>query len=76
MVAKLRLKDETILSTGMVCMAAGILVGRFARFEYSGFAVSDFIEGLLLGVSLVMNLAYLATRRKNLSAEKSAPSDV
>jgi 1,4-dihydroxy-2-naphthoate octaprenyltransferase len=43
-VAKMRLKDETILSIGMLCMAAGILVGRFTRFEYFGFGISDFID--------------------------------
>jgi hypothetical protein len=40
-------KDETILSIGMMSLAIGILVGRFTYFEYSGFSVSDFIEGIL-----------------------------
>ncbi len=52
-------KNETLLSAGMVSMAFGILIGRFLHYEYSGFSVTDFLEGLLIGISLVMNLAYL-----------------
>jgi hypothetical protein len=63
----MRLKDETILSIGMISIAIGILIGRFVHFEYSGFSVSDFIEGVLVGLSLVMNLTYLIRQRsKNL----------
>ena len=61
---KMGLKDETALSIGMMSMAIGILVGRFTHFEYSGFSVSAFVEGVLTGISLVMNLFYLARRRK------------
>ena len=59
-------KDESILAIGMISIAAGILIGRFLHFEYMGFSVTDFIEGLLLGLSLVMNLTYLVKRRKKL----------
>lgn len=59
------LKDETMLSIGMISIALGILIGRFLYFEVGGFAVSSFIEGILIGVSLVMNLAYLIRIRKN-----------
>ena len=58
------LKTETMLSIGMITMALGILVGRFVRFEISGFAISDFVEGVLVGLSLTMNLANLALRQK------------
>lgn len=68
----MRLKDEAILPLGMLCMTVGILVGRFTRLEYSDFGISAFIEGLLLGVSLVMNLAYLVMRRKDVSDKKNA----
>jgi hypothetical protein len=57
------LKDETMLAIGMISIALGILIGRFVHFEYSGFSVSDFVEGVLVGLSLVMNLAYLISRR-------------
>jgi hypothetical protein len=59
----MRLKDETMLSIGMISIALGILIGRFVHFEYSGFSVSDFIEGVLVGLSLVMNLAYMIRQR-------------
>jgi len=59
----LLLKDENILAIGMMSMALGILVGRFTHFEYSGFAVSDFIEGILTGLSLALNLAYMIIKR-------------
>jgi hypothetical protein len=60
----MRLKSETMLSIGMISMALGILIGRFVHFEISGFAVSDFVEGILVGLSLTMNLAYLVLRSK------------
>jgi len=63
-VKKMQLKDETILSIGMLSMAVGILIGRFLHFEYAGFSVTDFLEGVLVGLSLVMNLTYLVRRRK------------
>jgi len=56
------LKTETMLSIGMISMALGILIGRFVHIELSGFAVSDFVEGMLVGLSLTMNLAYLVLR--------------
>ena len=58
------LKTETMLSIGMITMALGILIGRFVHFEIAGFAISDFVEGVLVGLSLTMNLAYLALRQK------------
>lgn len=57
------LKDETMLAIGMISMALGILIGRFLHFEYSGFSVSDFVEGVFVGLSIVMNLAYLIRLR-------------
>jgi len=54
------IKDENVLlAVGMISISLGILVGRFSHFEYSGFSVSDFVEGVLTGVSLVLNLTYL-----------------
>jgi len=58
------LKAETMLATGMISMALGILIGRFVHIEVSGFSVSDFAEGILVGLSLTMNLAYLILRPK------------
>jgi len=47
----------------MISISLGILVGRFLHFEYSGVSVSDFVEGVLTGVSLVLNLTYLIRMR-------------
>ena len=58
------LKDETALSIGMISLAIAILIGRFTNFEYSGFSISAFVEGVLTGVSLVMNLFYLVRKSK------------
>jgi hypothetical protein len=59
------MKDENILALGMFSVSLGILVGRFLHFEYSGFSVSDFVEGTLVGLSLVLNLTYLIRRRQD-----------
>ena len=53
-----------MLAVGMISMALGILIGRFVSIEYAGFSVSDFLEGVLVGLSLVMNLTYLILRSK------------
>ena len=58
------LKAETMLATGMISMALGILIGRFVHIEVSGFSFSDFAEGILVGLSLTINLAYLILRSK------------
>jgi len=63
----MKLSDERILSIGMISLALGILIGRFLYFEYAGFSVTDFIEGVLVGLSLVMNITYLIRKRKKQS---------
>jgi hypothetical protein len=60
----LQLKDENLLAVGMISLALGISIGRFLYFEYLGFSVTDFIEGVLVGLSLVMNVTYLLRRRR------------
>lgn len=60
----MQLKDESILAIGMISIALGILIGRFLHLEYSGFSITDFAEGVLVGLSLVMNLTYLVRVRK------------
>ncbi len=57
-------KDESILAIGMISLALGLLIGRFIHFEYAGFSVTGFLEGLFVGLSLVMNIAYLIKVRK------------
>jgi len=63
----MELSDERILSIGMISLAIGILIGRFLYFEIAGFSITDFVEGILVGVSLVMNIAYLIRKRKKQS---------
>jgi hypothetical protein len=53
-----------MLAIGMISMALGILIGRFVSIEYAGFSVSDFVEGILVGLSLTMNIAYLVLKSK------------
>ena len=60
----MELSDERILAIGMISLALGILIGRFLYFEYAGFSITDFMEGVLVGLSLVMNLTYLIRKRK------------
>ena len=59
-----QLRDENILAIGMISIASGILIGRFLYFEYLGFSVTDFVEGVLVGLSLVMNITYLVRKRR------------
>jgi hypothetical protein len=63
----MNLKDETVLSIGMFSLTMGILIGRFTYIKYSSFSISDFLEGVLYGLSLVTNLFYLVKRSKKLS---------
>ena len=63
MVNALQRLDETQLVIGMISTSLGILISRVSHFEYSGFPVSDFIEGLLAGLTLVMLITYLIRRR-------------
>ncbi len=63
-VREMQLKNENILAIGMISIALGILIGRFLHFEYLGFSVTDFVEGVLVGLSLVMNITYLVRRRR------------
>jgi hypothetical protein len=58
------LKNEGMLAIGMISMALGILIHRFLNFEYSVFPVTAFVEGVLVGLSLAMNLTYLIRIRK------------
>ena len=58
------LSDERIMAIGGISLALGILIGRFLNFEYSGFSVTDFVEGVFIGLSLVMNITYQVIRRK------------
>jgi hypothetical protein len=50
----------TLLSFGMICLAVAILLKRFVG--QSG--TLAFIEGMLIGLSLVFNITYLILIRR------------
>ena len=57
------IKDEnTLLAVGMFSISLSILIG-FLHVERFSFSVSDFIEGMLVGISVVLNLTFLIRRR-------------
>ena len=55
-----RKRREAMLSVGMLCLVGAIVLKRFG----AGIPSVAFIEGLLLGISVVLNVAYLARRPK------------
>ena len=64
----MRIKDEsTLLAAGMFSLSLSILVGFF-HVECFGFSISDFLEGMLLGISVVMNLTFMMRRRSEKKA--------
>lgn len=56
---------EILLSIGMLCLAAAIALKRFG----GNIPHLAFIEGLLLGISMVFSIAYLIMIRGKGSAE-------
>ena len=51
--------DAALLPLGSFCLVAAILIGRFVH----GVPHMAFVEGVLIGASLVFNLAYLIRSR-------------
>jgi hypothetical protein len=59
------IKDEnTLLAIGMASLFLSFIIG-FVHVDYIGFSVSDFVEGMLAGISLSLNLTFLIKRRLN-----------
>ena len=54
--------ENTLLAIGAFSMSLSILIGFF-HVEVLGFSVTDFVEGMLMGISLVLNLTFLIKRR-------------
>jgi hypothetical protein len=59
MIGGIRKNREFMLSIGMLCLVGAIALKRFG----GGIPHVAFIEGMLLGISVVLNLAYLVHRR-------------
>lgn len=56
--------DQVILSTGLMCLAVSILLKRFVGPFVGEPGWLAFIEGILIGASIVLNTAYLIRLRK------------
>ena len=58
-------KDKKqLLFTGMITLSIAIILGRMEI----DFILKDFIEGILYGMSLTLNLFYLITIRREKNA--------
>jgi len=57
------LRDDMLIPVGGICLAAALLVDRFVG---SGNLV-DFLVGVLIGLSIMLNLVGLYRRGKNSS---------
>jgi hypothetical protein len=57
------MKNEWLIPVGVLCLAAAILSDRFLLMI--GGTVLDFVVGILVGVSIVLNLAGLYRMRKS-----------
>jgi hypothetical protein len=55
------LRDDLLIPIGGICLAAALLIDRFAGL---GVGV-DFLVGLLTGLSIALNLAGLYKRRNS-----------
>lgn len=61
---KMSMRDENLLTIGMLSTSTSILIKTFFKLSYMNFSISDFLEGLLVGISLVLNLTYLVRLRR------------
>jgi len=57
--------NQVLMSIGVLCLAAALLLKRFVGPSIGSPAWLDFIEGVLVGVSITVNTAYLIRLRKN-----------
>lgn len=61
---KMSMRDETLLTIGMLSTSASIIIKTFFNLSYMNFSISDFLEGFFVGLSLVLNLTYLVRLRR------------
>jgi hypothetical protein len=62
-VEKMKLKDETLMAVGMLSITLSVILRVFFEMSYMGFSITDFLEGVFVGMSMTTNLAYLVRRR-------------
>ena len=58
------LRDDLLIPVGGICLAAALLIDRFVGPG----SIVDFVFGLLIGLSIVLNLIGLY-RRKNSASD-------
>jgi len=56
---------KVCLAIGAIALALGILIGHFLYFKYAGFSIAHFVEGILIGFSMVMNITYLIRKERS-----------
>lgn len=54
--------ENTLLAAGMLSITLSILIGSL-NVESFGFSVSDFVRGILIGISLALHTTFLIRRR-------------
>jgi hypothetical protein len=59
----MKLKNETLMAVGMFSLTLSLVIRVFFDMSYMGFSVTDFLEGLFVGISMTTNLVYLVRRR-------------
>ncbi|MFB0522701.1 MAG: hypothetical protein ACETV1_02945 [Candidatus Bathyarchaeia archaeon] len=59
-----RLKNEQIFTLGALCSALSIVFEKFTNLQYLDFSISDFVSGMLTGLSMVLFLFFLLNFRK------------
>ncbi len=60
---KMKLKDETLMAVGMISLTLSVIIRVFFEMSYMNFSITDFLEGVFVGISMTTNLAYLVRRR-------------
>lgn len=60
---RMHLPPRMLLAVGQLSLVAGIFLGRFDL----SFRGADFLEGMLIGISIVTNLAGLSLMRQGRS---------
>ena len=59
----MKLENEKLMAVGMFSLALSVVIHVFFDVSYMGFSVTDFLEGVFIGISMTTNLAYLVRRR-------------
>ncbi|MCW4005997.1 MAG: hypothetical protein NWF04_05300 [Candidatus Bathyarchaeota archaeon] len=61
----MRLDEEIMLAIGVMALSLALVFEKFVQFDYEGFAVANFFEGIFIGLALVMSFVYLIRKTKH-----------